>query len=387
MMEVLEPFHLAVLDVENLRQHYARTLEHWLARYEQHVDEVRAMFDEPFVRAWRLYLSGSVAAFHSGRCRSSRCCSTAPGPATSPGRGGASTVTDASERCDALVVGAGPGGSSCARALHAAGLDVVVIDRSSFPRDKVCAGWIMPRVLDALQIDPVDYARGRTWQPITAFRTGRIGGRPVETDYARPVSYGIRRCEFDDYLLRRSGARLILGEPVREIVREGKDWVVNGHFRAPMLVGAGGHAVPSPAGCGVTSLCRSSAARRRSSPSAPRRQAPWSAGCPRSTSATTLPATAGSSARGLHQRGLGRDDPHDLPGHVQRFCDWLRATGRLPACPAASFKGHAYRLYDTAMPVPWRMESSWSAMRPGWRTRRPGRASAPQSNRGCWRRT
>ena len=66
MMEVLEPFRLTVVDVENLRQHYARTLEHWLARYEQQVDEVRAMFDEPFVRAWRLYLSGSVAAFRSG---------------------------------------------------------------------------------------------------------------------------------------------------------------------------------------------------------------------------------------------------------------------------------------------------------------------------------
>jgi cyclopropane-fatty-acyl-phospholipid synthase len=66
MMDVLEPFRFAVLDVENLRQHYARTLEHWLDRYERHVDEVQAMFDEPFVRAWRLYLSGSIAAFHSG---------------------------------------------------------------------------------------------------------------------------------------------------------------------------------------------------------------------------------------------------------------------------------------------------------------------------------
>jgi cyclopropane-fatty-acyl-phospholipid synthase len=66
MMEVLEPFRFAVLDVENLRQHYARTLEQWLARYEQHVDEVRAMFDESFVRAWRLYLSGSLAAFRAG---------------------------------------------------------------------------------------------------------------------------------------------------------------------------------------------------------------------------------------------------------------------------------------------------------------------------------
>jgi cyclopropane-fatty-acyl-phospholipid synthase len=66
MMDVLEPFRFAVLDVENLRQHYARTLEHWLARYEAHADEVLATFDEPFARTWRLYLSGSIAAFRTG---------------------------------------------------------------------------------------------------------------------------------------------------------------------------------------------------------------------------------------------------------------------------------------------------------------------------------
>jgi cyclopropane-fatty-acyl-phospholipid synthase len=52
--------------VENLRLHYAKTLEHWLERYEQNVESVREMFDEEFVRAWRLYLSGSIAAFTSG---------------------------------------------------------------------------------------------------------------------------------------------------------------------------------------------------------------------------------------------------------------------------------------------------------------------------------
>jgi cyclopropane-fatty-acyl-phospholipid synthase len=46
--------------------HYARTLEHWLDRYEENVDTVREMFDEEFVRAWRLYLSGSIAAFTTG---------------------------------------------------------------------------------------------------------------------------------------------------------------------------------------------------------------------------------------------------------------------------------------------------------------------------------
>ena len=63
---IFEPAGLSVLDVENLRLHYARTLEHWLSRFEGAVEQVRAMFGEPFVRAWRLYLAGSEAAFATG---------------------------------------------------------------------------------------------------------------------------------------------------------------------------------------------------------------------------------------------------------------------------------------------------------------------------------
>ncbi len=63
MMDIFEPNHLSVLDVENIRLHYARTLEHWLERFEANVDTVKQMFDENFVRAWRLYLAGSISAF------------------------------------------------------------------------------------------------------------------------------------------------------------------------------------------------------------------------------------------------------------------------------------------------------------------------------------
>ncbi len=66
MMQIFEPADLSVLDVENIRLHYALTLREWLARYEAAVDKVRSMFDELFVRMWRLYLAGSVAAFESG---------------------------------------------------------------------------------------------------------------------------------------------------------------------------------------------------------------------------------------------------------------------------------------------------------------------------------
>ncbi|WP_298863073.1 cyclopropane-fatty-acyl-phospholipid synthase family protein [uncultured Gimesia sp.] len=66
MMRIFESQKFSILDVENLRLHYALTLEHWLQRYEQNIDEVRGMFDENFVRTWRLYLSASIASFRTG---------------------------------------------------------------------------------------------------------------------------------------------------------------------------------------------------------------------------------------------------------------------------------------------------------------------------------
>ena len=66
MAQIFEPWNLSILDIENLRLHYARTLTHWLELYEGHLDRVRGMFDERFVRMWRLYLAGSIAAFTTG---------------------------------------------------------------------------------------------------------------------------------------------------------------------------------------------------------------------------------------------------------------------------------------------------------------------------------
>ncbi len=66
IMQVLEPRRFSVLDVENLRLHYALTLRHWLDRFEAAAGHVAGMFDECFVRAWRLYLAGSLAAFRTG---------------------------------------------------------------------------------------------------------------------------------------------------------------------------------------------------------------------------------------------------------------------------------------------------------------------------------
>src|SRR5262245_4834748 len=57
----------------------------------------------------------------------------------------------AAMRCDALVVGAGPAGSVAARVLAQGGLDVVLADRHSFPRDKACGDALIPDALAALR--------------------------------------------------------------------------------------------------------------------------------------------------------------------------------------------------------------------------------------------
>jgi cyclopropane-fatty-acyl-phospholipid synthase len=66
MMRIFEPWNLSVLDVENIRLHYARTLRHWMDLYESASGRVAEMFDEKFVRMWRLYLAGSIAGFTTG---------------------------------------------------------------------------------------------------------------------------------------------------------------------------------------------------------------------------------------------------------------------------------------------------------------------------------
>jgi cyclopropane-fatty-acyl-phospholipid synthase len=65
-VSILQPHRYAVHDVENLRPHYARTVEHWLERFDASGDRVSEMYGEWFRRAWRLYLAGSIAAFHTG---------------------------------------------------------------------------------------------------------------------------------------------------------------------------------------------------------------------------------------------------------------------------------------------------------------------------------
>ncbi len=61
--------NLSVLDIENLRLHYAKTLDLWAQNFENHLDEIRTMFDETFVRMWRLYLNACSAGFKYAKTR------------------------------------------------------------------------------------------------------------------------------------------------------------------------------------------------------------------------------------------------------------------------------------------------------------------------------
>jgi menaquinone-9 beta-reductase len=82
------------------------------------------------------------------------------------------------ERCDVLVVGAGPAGSAAARQLAAAGLDVVLVDAQAFPRDKVCGDALLPdahRALDQLGLLDAVLARARAVPAVAVI--GPRGGR------------------------------------------------------------------------------------------------------------------------------------------------------------------------------------------------------------------
>jgi len=66
MLRAAESAHFEIRDVENLREHYARTLRHWLRRLETNHDKALQFVDESTYRVWRLYIAGSAHGFRTG---------------------------------------------------------------------------------------------------------------------------------------------------------------------------------------------------------------------------------------------------------------------------------------------------------------------------------
>ncbi len=260
------------------------------------------------------------------------------------------------DACDVLIVGGGPAGSACAWGLRSSGLDVAILDKQRFPRDKICGGWITPAVLSELEIDATEYARGRLLQPISGFRTGYItpnaAGGSIETDYKRTVSYGIRRREFDEYLLRRSGARLLEPGALTNLERDNGGWILNGHTKARLLVGAGGHFCPVAKLTGAKPTRENAVVAQEAEFEMDQRQ---QAGCRIRPDVPELYFCADIKGYGWCFRkdnflniGLGRMDQHRLSEHVAAFVRFLQAAGRITFDVPAALLGHAYLLYGVS---------------------------------------
>jgi menaquinone-9 beta-reductase len=255
-------------------------------------------------------------------------------------------------RCDVLVVGGGPAGSTCAWALRRAGVDVMVLDRAAFPRDKPCAGWITPPVLEALELDLDEYRQGRVLQPITGFVTSWIGGPRIATRYPGVVSYGILRCEFDRFLLERSRARRCEGTALRTLRRGAGGWVANEEWSARVVVGAGGHFCPVARALGTVASAEPAVVAQEIELRMDDRQ---QAACPVDAAAPELFFCPDLKGYGWCVRkqdalnvGFGRLDRTDLAPRVREFVSLLRESGRVPADLPARFKGHAYLVYPSA---------------------------------------
>jgi geranylgeranyl reductase family protein len=251
--------------------------------------------------------------------------------------------------CDVLIVGGGPAGSACAWKLRQSGLDVLILDKKQFPRDKICAGWITPAVVDELDIDLEDYRRGRVLEPITGFCVGLIDGPEIESRYEEPISYGIRRCEFDHYLLERSGARLQLGESFKSMERVDGRWLVNGAIRAGLVVGAGGHFCPVARFLGAKPGGELAVAAQEvefEMNEAQLAECSVPPGLPYIYFCNDLRGYGWYYRKGNYLNvGLGREDDQQLSNHVAAFCRSLIEQGRIPKSTPEKFHGHAYLLY------------------------------------------
>jgi menaquinone-9 beta-reductase len=170
---------------------------------------------------------------------------------------GRRAATPRDDDADVIVVGAGPSGSSAAYYLAQAGLDVLLIEKSRFPRDKVCGDGLTPRAVKALVAMGVDVSEQAGWLRNKGLRVIGAGMR-LELDWPELASYpgyGLvrTRASLDEQLARRAqtaGAKLVEGTSVTGPVLDDHGRVVGvtvqseagiGAFRARVVVAADGN--------------------------------------------------------------------------------------------------------------------------------------------------
>jgi flavin-dependent dehydrogenase len=183
-------------------------------------------------------------------------------------------------------------------------------------------------------------------QPISGFRLSAIGGPQTEVRSERVVSYGIRRCEFDELLLRRSGARIREGVSLASVERSDGGWLINGSIRARVLVGAGGNFCPVSRYLGNKGAAAVAAQEIEFEMDL--------AQAAHSEIAGDLPELFFCrDMRGYGwvfrkdnylNVGLGRIDSHEISRHVKDFIGVLQQT-RGVTVPGSGIAGHAYGLF------------------------------------------
>jgi flavin-dependent dehydrogenase len=140
----------------------------------------------------------------------------------------------------AIVVGAGPAGSAAAFELKKRSVHTLILDKSVFPRNKVCAGWITPRVLDLLDLIPRNY-------PHTMTEFHRLHFHLLgQTLAVKTRQYAIRRYEFDQWMVNRAkrvGAR-IHAHRVEKITQSKGQYIIDDRYSCDFLIGAGGTHCP-----------------------------------------------------------------------------------------------------------------------------------------------
>jgi flavin-dependent dehydrogenase len=257
------------------------------------------------------------------------------------------------ESCEVLIVGGGPAGSSCARELVKAGIDVLIADKSDFPRDKVCAGWITPGVVETLGLDLEEYRKHYVCQDIKGFHTGILNGAETTNTFNETVSYGIRRYEFDDYLLSQSGARVKSGFSVNNIQWKSDHWLVNNLIKTKMIIGAGGHFCPIARYIGAhvgrsESTVFSKEAEIELTKDEMKR-------CTIKSDTPELyffPDMSGYAwlfrKDNFVNIGVGRENVTGISKDCTEFLEFLVNHRKIPEGFVKRFKGHAYLLYDHA---------------------------------------
>lgn len=108
------------------------------------------------------------------------------------------------DKYDIAIIGAGPAGTACALALHGSGLKVALVDKSIFPRDKICGDAIPGPAFKAMdKINPVWGRAMRAFTDKHEIRTGRMfspNGKSISLDWVT-YAYNSKRIDFDNFLV------------------------------------------------------------------------------------------------------------------------------------------------------------------------------------------